>query len=54
MKALKKTLTCITLGIFFCSMPVQAQTFAYVTNGGSNDVSVIAIASNTVVATVAV
>ena len=56
MKALKKTLTltCITLGIFFCSIPAQAQNFAYVANADSHNVSVIATASNTVVATVAV
>jgi len=58
MNTLKKTLTltCIVvlLGMLFGSTPAQAQTFAYVTNQSSNNVSVIATASNTVVATVAV
>ena len=59
MKALKKTLTlacmALLLGMSFGSIPSQAQTFAYVTNQGiSGDVSVIATASNTVVATVPV
>ena len=35
-------------------LPVQAQPFAYVTNGFSNNVSVINTASNSVVATVTV
>ncbi len=58
MKALKKNLTLacmvLLLGMSFGSIPAQAQTFAYVANTGSDDVSVIATASNTVVATVAV
>ncbi len=58
MKALKKNLTlaCVVLlfGMSFGTIPAQAQTFAYVTNQSPSDVSVIATASNTVVATVAV
>ena len=58
MKALKKNLILpcmmLLLGMSFGSTPVQAQTFAYVTNLHSDDVSVIATASNTVVDTIAV
>ncbi|MCH8871177.1 HYR domain-containing protein, partial [candidate division KSB1 bacterium] len=58
MNTLKKTLTLtcvlVLLGMLFGSTPAPAQTFAYVTNLSSNNVSVIATASNTVVATVAV
>ena len=58
MKAVKKTLTlaCVVLlfGMSFGTIPAEAQTFAYVTNVSSGDVPVIATASNTVVATVAV
>ncbi len=58
MKALKKTptLACmmLLLGMSFGSIPAQAQTFAYVANANSSNVSVIATASNTVVATVIV
>jgi YVTN family beta-propeller protein len=38
----------------FVSLPAEARSFAYVTNGRSNDVSVINTATNTVVATVPV
>ena len=58
MKTLKKTLTlacmALLLGMSFASIPAQAQTFVYVTNNNSDDVSVIATASNTVVDTIAV
>jgi len=55
MKTIKKTLTLagmvVLLGMLFGSVLVQAQTFAYVTTGGSTSsrdiVSVIATASNT-------
>ncbi len=40
--------------VFASAAPAAAQPFAYVTNGGSNNVSVIDTATNTVVATVAV
>jgi YVTN family beta-propeller protein len=42
------------LGMALLTIPAQAQTFAYVTNRGSNSVSVIDTASNTVVATIPV
>src|SRR5437016_2204444 len=42
------------LGMALWAMPARAAPFAYVTNGGDNTVSVIATATNTVVATVPV
>src|SRR5215831_313246 len=42
------------LGVMLGSTPAEAQPFAYVTNINSNTVSVIATATNTVVATVPV
>ena len=42
------------LGTVLLAVPAQAKPFAYVTNGGSNTVSVIDTGSNTVVATIAV
>ena len=42
------------LGMALWAMPAGAAPFAYVTNRGSNTVSVLATASNTVVATVPV
>jgi len=42
------------LGSAFVSLPAEAQSFAYVTNEVSSDVSVINTATNTVVATVPV
>jgi YVTN family beta-propeller protein len=42
------------LGMALLAIPAQAQTFAYVTNEGSNSVSVIDTSTNTVVATVGV
>ena len=44
----------LALGLAFGSRPAAAAPFAYVTNIGSNNVSVIDTASNTVVATVPV
>jgi YVTN family beta-propeller protein len=44
----------LALGLTFGSRPAAAASFAYVTNVGSNNVSVIDTASNTVVATVPV
>src|SRR5262249_45031946 len=42
------------LGVMLGSTPAEAQSFAYVANLGSDTVSVIATATNTVVATVPV
>src|SRR4051812_22549353 len=42
------------LGTVLLAVPAQAKPFAYVTNGGSNTVSVIDTGSNPVVATIAV
>src|SRR5262249_33737345 len=42
------------LGVMLGSTPAEAQPFAYVTNSGSNTVSVIDTATNTVVANVPV
>ncbi len=58
MNTLKKTLTLtcvlVLLGMLFGSTPAQAQTFAYVTNQQSDNVSVIDTDTKMVVATVAV
>jgi len=58
LKSMLKTRGCVLpLGLVafaLCAMPAAAAPFAYVTNSGSNTVSVIDRASNTVVATVLV
>ena len=48
------TISAWLLGSAFVSLPAEAQSFAYVTNELSSDVSVINTATNTVVATVPV
>lgn len=51
-KALWSWLLMVIFSLSLAALPVQAQPFAYVTNAGSCDVSVIDVATNTVVATV--
>ena len=51
---IKSLLAIVALSLLAAASAVQAQPFAYITNQNSNNVSVIDIATNTVVATVAV
>ena len=50
---MRTALTLLVLCVF-CAGTASAQPYAYVTNNGSDNVSVIGISTNTVVATVAV